>query len=108
MKIKLKIALLFMLLSILPISIISTIVLMEGRKIIKQKAIDHLVTANDLKLDALIQWAQIRSRFLNSIGTAPLLSSPQSAALNGALIAPDTIRTFLKSFVGEHQFIELF
>ncbi len=63
MKIKLKIALLFMLLSILPISIISTIVLMEGKKSSNKKAIDHLVTTNDLKLDTLIQWAQIRSRF---------------------------------------------
>lgn len=108
MKIKLKIALLFMLLSILPISIISTIVFIEGKKIIKQKAIDHLVTTNDLKLDTLIHWAQIRSRFLNSIGTVPLLSSPQSIASNGTSTVPDTIRRFLKAFVGEHQFLELF
>ncbi|WP_321417195.1 ATP-binding protein [uncultured Desulfobacter sp.] len=108
MKIKLKIALLFMLLSILPISIISTIVFIEGKKIIEQKAIDHLVTTNDLKLDTLIHWAQSRSRFLNSIGTVPLLSLSQPAEFNRTTTFPSATRAFLNAFVGEHQFLELF
>lgn len=108
MTIRLKIALLFMLLSILPISIIATIVFIEGKKIISQKAIDHLVTTNDLKLDTLIHWAQSRSRFLNSIGAVPFLTSSQPAGLNQPSISQDTTRAFLNAFVGEHQFLELF
>ncbi|WP_321493376.1 ATP-binding protein [uncultured Desulfobacter sp.] len=108
MKIRLKIALLFMLLSILPISIISTLVFIEGKKIITQKVIDHLVTTNDLKLDTLIHWAQSRSRFLNSIGAIPFLTSSQPAGLNRPPLSKDTTRAFLNAFVGEHQFLELF
>ena len=115
MSFKLKIAVLFIALSLIPIGIVSTVFFGKGKAVIEQKTIDHLITTNESKKVKLETWIRNNFEMLTSISKLPvfqmdLVTIIQSHDENDSAHATlhQRIRDYLSPFTTANRFLELF
>lgn len=104
MRLSLKIALLFTLLSFIVIGFVSFIFFVKGRKIIEDNTIAHIVTVNDMKQDALECWISSRKKLIESIASLPLCQKGRDISVASS----DKKRKMMMPFINEDHFSEMF
>jgi signal transduction histidine kinase len=113
MTFRIKTIVLFMLLSIVPIGIVSSLVFVKGRTIVQQKTEMHLAVTNNLKSETLKQWIQDHVQVLDSVSKLHAVYWDGSGQKRGGGAGDDqarrqTMGNHLGPFIRPGQFLELF
>ena len=109
MTFRIKTAVLFILLSLIPISIVSSLVFIRGKIIIENKTTVHLTTTNTLKSEILGQWVRHHGQILETAAAIPELAPGCLAPLMaGTPSIGCRLRNALVPFIKTRQFLELF
>lgn len=107
MTFRIKIMLLFTLLTLVPVAAVSLLFFQQSQKVLRQTTAHHLATTNEAKIQSLEQWIGINTTTLSAIANQPVLGHTLPMIL-GDHGSSDQIRKGLLPFVRDDLFMELF